>query len=185
MCFNVNGGNMNRIVKMAAASAVLLGGLVFAGTAAFGGSSPADGPVQLFGTPNSDGSAQVVLTGAVGDFGTATSVNSAGKPDPKGGYKLLTLSKGTILVNTKAGGSNNGPPTTFDAKTCSATFVNTSPATVVSGTGLYVGIDGTLKVTLSFAIVFPTLTNGKCNTSNSAVPLAQYGSVMGSGTVDF
>jgi hypothetical protein len=32
--------------------------------------------------------------------------------------------------------------------------------------------------------VFPS-TNGKCDTSNSAVPLAQYGSVMGSGTVDF
>ena len=174
---------MNRIIKMAGASAVLLGSLVFAGTAAFGGSSPADGPVQLFGTPNSDGTAQVVLTGAVGDFGTAASANSAGKPDPKGGYKLLTLSKGTILVNTKAE-VNNGPPTTFNSKTCSATFVHTATDPVVSGTGLYVGIDGALNLTLSFALVFPS-NDGKCDTSNSAVPLAQYGSVMGSGTVDF
>ncbi len=174
---------MNRFVKITAASAVVLGGLVFAGTAAFAGSSPADGPVQLFGTPNSDGSASVVLTGAVGDFGTATSVNSNGKPDTFGGYKLLTLSKGTILVNTKAE-VNNGPPTTFNPKTCSATFVHTSTDPIVSGTGLYVGIDGTLKVTVSFALVLPT-ANGKCNTSNTAVPLAQYGSVMGSGSVDF
>jgi hypothetical protein len=174
---------MNRIVKMAAATAVLLGGLVFAGTAAFGGSSPADGPVQLFGTPSSNGSAQVVLTGAVGDFGTATSVNSAGKPDPKGGYKLLTLSKGTILVNSK-GEVHNGPPTTFNSRTCSATFVNTATNPVVSGTGLYAGIDGTLTITVSFGLVLPS-TNGKCDTSNSAVPLAQSGSVMGSGTVDF
>jgi len=113
----------------------------------------------------------------------AASAHSAGKPDPKCGYQLLTLGKGTILVNTEAE-VNNGPPTTFNSKTCSATFVRTATDPVVSGTGLYVGVEGTLTIAVSFAIVFPS-TDGTCNTSNSAVPIAQYGSVMGSGTVDF
>ena len=170
---------MNRIVRVTMGSAVLIGGLFFAGSTAFG-NSPRGGPVQVFGTPTNGGGGQVVLTGAVGDFGTASSVNAAGKPDSFGNYKLLTLSQGTILV--KGQGGNNGPPTTFNARTCSATFVHTGTDPVVSGTGAYAGIDGSLKVTVSFALVLP-LKNGKCDTSNSAVPLAQYGSIMGSGTL--
>ena len=179
---------MNRIVKMTVGFAVLLGGLLFGGNAAFGG-SPEGGAVQLFSTPTGSGGGTIVLTGAVGDSGTVASADSSGMPNPKGQYKLFTLSKGTILINTKKlnGDLNNPnrPPTTFNMKTCSGTFVVTDPVPVVKGTAAYVGINGMLSVTVTFALVFP-LQHGTCNLSNSGPgPVAQYGSVAGHGSVSF
>jgi hypothetical protein len=170
-----------RVVKIAAAFVVLLAGLLLGGRAAFGESS-SGGAFQVWGTPDNSGGATVVLTGAVGDSGTAVSANSNGKPDPKGNYKLLMLQQGTILVS--ATNHHNGPPTTLNNKTCSATFVSTNPSTIASGTGAYAGIHGSATITVSIALVFP-LTNGKCSLSNSVSPLAQYGSIAGSGTVSF
>jgi len=58
------------------------------------------------------------------------------------------------------------------------------PVPIVSGTKAYAGITGTANITVSFAIVLP-LTNGRCGMNTNANPIAQYGSVAGTGTVSF
>jgi hypothetical protein len=65
----------------------------------------------------------------------------------------------------------------------------TAPITFVSGTGLYKGISGTVSLTETAAFILPRYTSGKnkgkCNESNSAAPLAEWGALSGSGTVSF
>jgi hypothetical protein len=181
----VKGGIMKRVMKAALAVPVLLGGLFLGGMAALG-SSPSGGTVQVWGTPANGGGGAVVITGAVGDFGKSANANSSGVPTKKGTYKLLNLKKGTILLNTtqlgKDANNNNTPPTTQNATNCSATFVITDPVPVVSGTKAYAGISGSINITISFALVGP-MKNGTCNMN--ANPLAQYGSISGSGSVSF
>jgi hypothetical protein len=59
----------------------------------------------------------------------------------------------------------------------------------VSGTGLYAGIHGTIRLTESFGFIGSTYKSGakkgKCNMSNSAPALAEMGTVYGTGTVSF
>jgi len=162
-----------RIAKTALGVAVL-GSLLFSGASAFGATAPAGGTIQVWGTPANNGGGGVVITGAIADSGKSANANSSGKPTKKGTYKLLTLKKGSILLNTtqlsKDLNNPNTPPTTFNSTTCS--------------TKAYAGISGTANITVTFAIVLP-LTKGKCNTNTNANPIAQYGSVSGTGTVSF
>jgi hypothetical protein len=85
------------------------------------------------------------------------SATSSGALNQKGTFKLLTLKKGTILLNTtqlnKDVNNSNTPPTTMNATTCSATFVITDPVPIVSGTKAYAGISGTIvgTATVSFS----------------------------------
>jgi hypothetical protein len=175
---------MHRMVKVGIAAVTLPAGVLVGGAAAFG-QSPG-GAVQVWGTPANGGGGAVVVTGAVGDSGQSTNANASGTPNKKGTYKLLKLKKGTILLNTTQPGkdvnNNNTPPTSSNSTTCSATFVITDPVPVVSGTKAYAGISGSINVTISFAIVTP-MKNGTCNMN--ANPIAQYGSISGSGTVSF
>jgi hypothetical protein len=180
-----------KVVKGTLGIAILGSLMIFGAGAAFGStapSTPAGGTVQLWGTPAQNGGGAVVVTGAIADSGKSANANSTGTPSKKGTYKLLTLKKGTILLNTTQLGkdlnNNNTPPTTFNSTTCSGTFVVTDPVPVVSGTKAYAGISGTANVTVTFAIVLP-LTKGKCNTNTNANPIAQYGSISGTGTVSF
>jgi hypothetical protein len=61
--------------------------------------------------------------------------------------------------------------------------------TLLDGTGLYAGITGTLKLTITEAFILPVYASGKnkgqCNESQNAQPVADYGSIIGSGTVSF
>jgi hypothetical protein len=172
------------MVKVGIAAVTLPAGMLVGGAAAFG-QSPG-GAVQVWGTPSNGGGGPVVVTGAVGDSGQSASVNASGTPNKNGTYKLLTLKKGTILLNTtqlnKDANNNNAPPTSINSTTCSATFVFTDPVPVVSGTKAYAGISGSINITVSFAIITP-MKSGKCNMN--ANPIAQYGSISGSGTVSF
>jgi hypothetical protein len=176
---------MKRIVKVGIAAVTLPVGLFAGGAAAFGQSTPG-GAVQVWGTTGNGGGGTVLLTGAVGDSGKASSVNASGTADKKGAYKLLTLKKGTILLNgtqlNAATNDPNTPPTSMNSTNCSATFVATEPVPVVSGTKAYAGISGSVNITVSFAFIEP-MKNGKCNFN--ANPIAQYGSIAGSGTVSF
>jgi hypothetical protein len=178
---------MMRVTKTALGVAVL-GSLLFSGASAFGATAPAGGTVQLWGTPNNSGGGMLVLTGAIADSGKSANANSSGKPTKKGTYKLLTLKNGTILLNTtQLGKDTNNPntaPTMFNSTTCSGSFAITDPVPIVSGTKAYAGINGTVNVTITFALVFP-LTKGKCNTNTNANPIASYGSISGTGTVSF
>ena len=88
-----------RFAKTALGIAVL-GSLLFSGASAFGATAPAGGTIQVWGTPANNGGGGVVITGAIADSGKSANANSSGKPTKKGTYKLLTLKKGSILLNT-------------------------------------------------------------------------------------
>lgn len=175
-----------RFARTALGTAVLLGVLLLGGADAFGG-TPSGGAIQVLGTTgNGNGGGSFVITGAIADSGKAENVNSSGKPKEKGEYKLLKLKKGTILLNGTQiiGALNNANPTSFNTTTCSGSFAATDPVPIVRGTKAYAGISGTVTLTVTFALVMP-LTKGKCNTNTNANPIAQYGSIAGTGTVSF
>ncbi len=193
--FNVThlGRIMTGVVKAVLGSALLLGGSLFASEAAFGASTPANGAIKVFVVPSGNGGGgPVVITGVIGDYGGSTNANASGKPQKKGGYELLLLKKGTILVNgsqfNKA--TKNAQPTDFNQTTCSGTVVASAPAPIVSGTKAYSGITGSLTLTATFAFVGPFYTSGskkgQCNTSNNGPnPPGIFASITGTGTVSF
>ena len=164
---------------------VLVGALLLGSGAALG-QTPSGGAVQVWGTPGNNGGGSVLFTGAIADSGKSASVNASGEPTKNGNYKLLKLKKGTILINgTQLNAAlNNASPTEFNSTTCSGSFTATAPVPIVSGTKAYAGISGTANITVTFAVVLP-LTKGTCNTNTNANPIAQYGSIAGTGTVSF
>jgi len=189
---SLNGTVMAGAVRAALGVAVL-GGFLFGGASAFGATAPAGGTVNFWGTPNSNGpGGTILLTGAIGDYGKTISVNSAGKPEKKGGYTEAVLKKGSILVNTTQ--LNSAVNAAFNqgsenAATCSASITVTGSLPIVSGTKAYAGITGTLTDTISFAAYGPYYTHGskkgQCNEGSNATPTDQWASSTGSGTVSF
>lgn len=131
---------------------------------------------------------KVLITGAIGDYGTAVSASATGKPSKRGSYKFLDLRKGTILIDVTtlnlAERSAFTKPTVNTAN-CSVSASASGLAEFVKGTGTYVGISGSVTVTLSFAGVVPRTKSGSCTLKTATKPLASYTSVEGSGTVTF
>jgi hypothetical protein len=159
-------------------------------TVALGASSskmPAGGAVEIFVQPGQNqGQGKILFTGAVGDYGSSSPVKGSG--DEKVG--IATLSKGTIKIDlTAITAKVNSASPTVDNATCSASITETAAAPVISGTGLYSGIHGTLQLTESFGFIGSTYKTGskkgQCNMSNSAPTVAEMGQVYGSGTVSF
>ena len=149
------------------------------------------GAINVFVTPSNDGiHGPIVITGAIGDYGQTLNMDKNGKTDAKGNYVMITLQKGTFEINITAlnAKTKNAQPT-VDKATCSFQFSGTGPVTLFKGTGLYKGISGTVNIAITFAGVGPLFKSGKnkgqCNLSNSAQPLAQYGSIKGTGMVKF
>jgi hypothetical protein len=180
-----------RVAKVALGVAATMSLLVPA-SVALGASAPAGGNVNVFVTPVSANGpkANIVVTGAIGDYGTALSVDKNGKTDTNGNYEKITLQQGSFLVNaTKANAKFNHPKATVNTATCSVSATATGPVTLSNGTGLYAGISGTLQITVKFAFIGPRLSSGphkgQCNESNNAPALAQYQSITGSGRVSF
>jgi hypothetical protein len=181
-----------RIAKTALGIAIL-GGLLFSGASAFGATAPTGGTIKVFDVPSGTGTGgTIVITGAIGDYGKSVSSNAAGKPSKKGNYELLSLKKGTILVNSTQfnEATNSASPTDFSAASCSGTVVASAPAAVVSGTKAYAGITGSVSLTATFAFVGPFYSSGskkgECNTSNNApTPPGFFGLITGTGTVSF
>jgi hypothetical protein len=172
-------------IGVAGAFACLVAGTSVALAAGSSG-TPAGGPIQLFVQPaQTQGNGKVLFTGAIGDYGTTHSVTTDGKK-----IATATLKKGTIELNlTALSKKANKAMPTFDVATCSGS-VNVSDATpIISGTGLYAGIHGTVRITESFGFIGVTYKSGpkkgQCNLSNSAPTLAQMTAVYGSGTVSF
>jgi len=162
--------------------------VVDASVALAAGSSgtPAGGRIQLFVQPGkTQGNGKVLFTGAIGDYGSSHSVTTGGKK-----FGTATLTKGTITIDLTAVGkkASNASPT-VDLATCSGSISVSAAAPIVSGTGLYAGIRGTVKVTESFGFIGSMHKSGpkrgQCNLSNSAPTVAQMAVVCGSGTVSF
>jgi hypothetical protein len=156
-------------------------------------STPTGGKIELWVTPGAtQGNGTVVITGAIGDYGKSTGKrNENGTPDPNGNYGIVELQKGAIEVDLANIGKaiNNAAPIVNSTTTCSFVVTATAPATLLNGTGAYKGISGTVELTETFAAILPRISTGKdkgqCNETNSATPVAQWGSVTGSGTVSY
>jgi hypothetical protein len=181
---------------MGASAGVALATSRSSGTAASASttpSTPAGGSVRLFVTPSAtgNGGGAVVVTGAIGDYGKTTGkMDKNGKANKNGNYGKLVLQQGTIEVDltTFDTKTNNAQPD-INNTTCSAALAVTAPVTLFNGTGLYEGITGTVHLTETYAVILPRYTSGKnkgqCNYSNNAQPLAQWGSIAGTGRVSF
>jgi hypothetical protein len=149
--------------------------------------APAGGAVQILVQPGQNqGGGKIIFTGAVGDYGSSSPTMSSG--DKK--FGMATLKKGTIKIDlTAIAAKVDRANPAINSATCSAYVTETAAAPVVSGTGLYAGIHGTLQITESFAFLGSTYKSGakkgQCNMSNSAPTLAEMGTVYGSGTVSF
>jgi hypothetical protein len=137
-------------------------------------------------TDNDGPRSTVILTGAIGDFGQATSVHPDGTVDPDHGSQLgLTLRYGSFRVNIAdlhrsfVTAMRRFPSNT---RTCSGTVTVAADAPIVagSGTGSYRGISGGFHLTIALAEVDAT-----ANCGSSSAFLRQSIVTAGSGTVSF
>lgn len=183
---------MTRGIKAGLGIAVL-GGLLLGAVPASGQSSSTSGTIKVWGVVNSGPNNKptaVLVTGAIGDYGTVQNVNASGKPNANGSYFKLTLHKGTFTVNGKqfiaAFSAAGNPPADYNSTTCTGSFpVGPAPVPAVSGTGAYAGISGTVNLSAQLAILLPRTKNGSCNTGNNVNPLSFWGQITGQGTVSY
>jgi hypothetical protein len=187
---------MKRVVSTltiaALAGALLTSGSMMTASA----STISNGKVHVFDYSDSRGvGSTVVLTGAIGDTGSADSIDANGTPDPQNNTEeLLALVQGSFAINVVGldkkiqGAFNTVQP---NPSTCSAslTVTGSTPIVAGSGTGAYTGISGGFTLTLSIAVVGPKYGSGKhegqCNNANSALSVATAMIVTGSGTVSY
>jgi hypothetical protein len=174
-------------------AAVVFGGLL-AG-AATAASAAASGTVKVYVTPNNTTApkhpGKVMLTGAIGDYGSVIDATAAGKPTAtkkkKTPYRLLRLKKGTILVNISTFQSKltsaYSSPSGFNSTTCSLSVDVSGSISVVSGTGAYTGITGSFVMTGHIGGISRRTKSGSCTTKTTTPPAATYISIIGSGTV--
>jgi hypothetical protein len=174
-------------------SAGLLAAIVTAGVVASTApaAAPTGGTIALFATVGNGPIGKIVVAGAIGDWGTAVSIDKNGRRDENGNYVKVTLRKGSFEIDsTKLNKATANPrPQVASDKTCSISTSGSAPVTLFNGTGLYKGISGTLKITLSFAGVGRRYQSGpnkgQCLHSDTEPPLAMLGSVTGRGTIRF
>jgi hypothetical protein len=136
-------------MKAAAAVGALVCALVLGGsalaTSRSGGVS--GGTIGIFADASSDGPAsKILITGAIGDYGTATSIDKNGKVDQNGNYVKIALKKGTFEIDsTVLNAKLNKAPGVFNKATCSFSFTGSGGVTLFNGTGLYKGISGSAE----------------------------------------
>ncbi len=176
--------------------AALLAGIITLTTAAAAVAAtgtPAGGSIRVLSTsPGTGGGGKVLITGAIGDHGTSRTVNKSGKPDSNGSYVKLALTKGTFELNKSRLDKNINRVFTsarVNPATCSLGISASGVLPVADGTGLYKGISGSIRITISIGLTLPRYTSGPragmCNEGNAAAPTASLQVVTGSGTVAF
>jgi hypothetical protein len=156
----------------------ILGSVIFGATAAFGSSAPstrAGGSVNVYLSskylsPNPSAGGSILFTGAIGDHGR-TPILIKGKKC----FSSVKLQKGTFEITpSKTNAITNAKTLTINRATCSHSHSENARVTVLDGTGLYAGINGTLIITVDYARVDPRYTSGshkgRCNLSLNAVP---------------
>jgi hypothetical protein len=150
--------------------------------------TPAGGTIHVYISTagRSTTVAPILVTGAIGDFGRATTVDRTGKVDANGAYRRVTLSKGTFTIDARVFDANLAKlRPSFNATTCSEFFTGSGPATLSKGTGLYKGVTGTARLTETIATLLPRLSNGACDHRAGAQPISEYSFVTGAGPVRF
>jgi hypothetical protein len=82
----------------------------------------------------------------------------------------MTFPGGTFLITQVSAGKPSG---SINATTCVAHYSETGVKyTVGSGTGKYAGIKGSGSADIKFTGTLPKLSNGKCDESPAATPMA-------------
>ena len=120
------------------------------------GSSSADHVVYLTDVAvNTDGpTSTVVLTGAIGDSGTGTTIHPDGTPDPEHSSQLeLRLTEGTIRIDIAELHSRFAkafqqqfPP---NGASCSGHVTAGAPTRIIEGTGAYGDSTGSFDLTMT------------------------------------
>jgi hypothetical protein len=143
------------------------------------------GKTHLTAYTNDDGpSSTVVLSGAVGDYGKAQSVNPDGSVNNKHDSQLnLVLSRGSFRLSIAGLDKKLVAAMArlrIDTTTCSGNASVSSPAPVIagSGTGSYQGIGGTFMLTATLDEVYQP-----AGCSETSPYLAQVIVITGSGMV--
>lgn len=173
-----------RVGKLAVAvgvSTCLLG----AGATALAASTPKGGKIRVFVTNTSATKGKILITGAIGDYGTTVSQDANGKADPNGDFEKVTLKHGGFVVDgTALNKKLNSIKPTINKTNCSVAFIGTAPTTVGAGTGAYAGITGKVAITVTFAGIAPKTAKG-CNLADNAPTYGGYQSITGIGSISF
>lgn len=172
-----------KIVKLG----LVMGGLAslaIVGSTALAAAPPAGGPIKVFVTNVTNTKSKILVTGAIGDYGTTVAVDKNGKVDSNGAYQKVTLKKGGFWVNATALNKklNKSQPQVNKA-TCSVAFTASAPTKLFKGSGLYAEISGTVRITVTFAGIAPRSASGQCRAT--AQPLGFYQSITGTGNAKF
>jgi hypothetical protein len=171
---------LGKLTMTVGATACLLGG----GNAALAASSSVGGKIRVFVTNTSQTKGKILITGAIGDYGTTVSQDANGKVDPNGNFEKVTLKQGGFIVDgTGLNNALNHAKPTINKANCSFVFAGTGPTTISDGTGAYAGITGKVAITLTFAGITPKTAKG-CNFKSNKVG-GGYQSITGTGSVSF
>ena len=176
-----------RRVRIAAVAAGLAAVLLSAALAS--AASSAGGSIRLYVSGSGQLHQKVLIVGAIGDYGNATSVNADGKPNANGNFEQLKLQNGALLIDSTKfnAAGRTARPTLASEKTCSVAVSWSGTGSIVSGTGLYRGIHGNLKLQGTFAGVSARLKRGphkgQCQMGSNVTPRALFISVSGAGNV--
>jgi hypothetical protein len=161
------------------------GCLVAAGPVALAASVPKGGKIRIFVTNTSDTKGKILITGAIGDYGTTVSQDANGKADPNGAFEKVTLKHGGFMVDATALNKKlSSAKPTINTANCSVAFTGTGSGTIEDGTRAYAGISGKVSITVTFAGIAPKTAKG-CNLADNAPTYGAYQSITGSGTVRF
>jgi hypothetical protein len=137
---------------------------------------------------NTDGAYwHAIVTGVIGDYGPAVSIDPNGQVDPAHGNEMeLRLNDGSFRLSIAALGRAFVKATSHEPiypKTCSdlISVAGTTPIVAGSGTGAYRGIRGSFPVTITLNEVEAT----PCKPNGHSAFRTQLITVAGSGTVSF
>jgi hypothetical protein len=143
---------------------------------------------QTFTAPEGN----VVVTGAIGDYGTIQGSDLLGKPSKASPAPaaLIKLKKGTIIIDaTNMNKATNTAPL-LQQVTCSFSISATAvPWPIIFGTGAYKNIKGSLTTTINLGGITPRLakgaSKGKCDFSNKYPPVASFFNALASGSITY
>jgi len=171
---------VRHVLLIVLAASILLG----AGVSVASANPPAGGSLKFWATPTTAGASSLVITGAIGDFGSSLSIDQNGKSDPKGNYSQILLQKGTFRIDRTAFNSAADKASfPIDKANCSSEGSITAPAKVSKGTGLYKGISGKVQITLTLVWIVSRNANNRCDGTKKVLFHSEY--LSGSGTVSF
>ena len=140
-------------------------------------STSTSGQIKLFVNTFSNGTGNIIVTGAIGDYGTTAA---------SGSYLKVTLHHGAFELNVaKLIAKEGGSAPRADPATCSGVSSVTAPAPVLDGKGTYRGITGTVNVTETIAFILPRYASGphKSQCDDSTQPIYAYSPITGSGKI--